>query len=137
MKYYRLIETDVEEETSQSHIFIKVPETENERKHFRLLEKIVSSVEDIDRYEEFADDFGDFDDDECHSCFNFATDEKNKLIEFDQSTIDIILKENLYSNNQYIIIKLSEDILNYEESDSTELLSALEDRVFFNIQNNK
>lgn len=130
MKYFRLEETDYEEEYIQTHIFIKVPETELETKLFNALKEIVNNLKELDYEEEFINDFGDVADEEALSHFDFVKS-NGELLQFEQSTIDILLQENKYIENKYCIVTLSEMILDFKAENVTEALSSLQNRHAF------
>lgn len=130
MKYFRLEETDYEEEFIQTHIFIKVPENELETKLFNALKDIIKNLKEFDYEEEFINDFGEIADEEPLSHFDFVTS-NGELLQFEQSTIDILLQENKYVENKYYVVTLSEMILDLKNENLTDALKYLQDRSLF------
>lgn len=131
MKYYRLIETDHENEYIQSHLFIKEPETEEEKSKFEALKNLLPALEEIDYEEEFEDDFGDLmDEDGASSHFELAKD-NGKLALFEEEYVKVLLKDNHYLECSIRVVTLSESIFNYDEEDRVEALEAFVSRSIF------
>lgn len=120
-KYYRLIESDSNNEGRQFHMFIKMPETKEEIKLFDSFKGLVDKLSYLNYEEEYGEEEAD------KSRFSFALNpETDQLMVFESYIADILIEDQEYSNNVHSKNKIDNLILDFKETNIQEIQSAME-----------
>lgn len=129
-KYYRLIESDSNNEGRQFHMFIKMPETKEEIKLFDSFKGLVDKLSYLNYEEEYGEEeYGEEEADK--SRFSFALNpETDQLMIFESYIADILIEDQEYSNNVHSKNKIDNLILDFKETNIQEIQSAMECGIF-------
>jgi hypothetical protein len=126
-KYYRLIESDSNNEGRQFHMFIEIPETKEEIKLFDSFKGLVDKLSYLNYEEEYGEEEAD------KSRFSFALNpETDQLMIFESYIADILIEDQEYSNNVHSKNKIDNVILDFKETNIQEIQSAMECGIFLN-----